>query len=114
MDQSDSLYTDFSVGFAGDHAAANCKLRTPRVGTSSRPKDRYHRTDFSVTTYADTFNLVSIGEQIDRAAELGLSEGTVRFLERARIALEKFVEENGNTNPAEAVDWEDVPVHRFK
>lgn len=108
----DCLYTGaVDVRYLGDEAGVVCTLATPRVTTSSCPKDSMNRTTFEVVTTTASFNLSSLNRQIDGAAELGNNEATVTFLKAARHSLEEFISENGRTNPYEAADW-DIPVRQ--
>lgn len=105
------MYKDFYVGYSGDFAAVTCQLVNPRVSESSCPNGEHRRKTFLVVTNSDLFNIESIGDRIDSARELGLSADTVDFLKKAQAALADFISQNGNTNPAEAVDWaEDAPI----
>ncbi len=99
------LYSAFQVEYLGDKAGVTCALITPTTSTSSRPKDKHHRETFSVVTTSHSFNRASLQQMIATMSD-GSDPVTLAFLEKARDALEDFIEQNGETNPHEAVDWE--------
>ncbi len=108
--EEQSLYKAFTVGYLGDYAGVTCHLAVPIIGTSSRPKDKWHRETFTVETSSHIFNRKSLVNRIREIEFDGRDITTLEFLKTAQTRLENFIDLNGETNPNEAIDWERIPA----
>lgn len=109
-----SKFSSYSVGYNGDHAAVTLQLTKPEISTSSKPKDKDHRETFEVVTVSKSFNQQGIVVAAKEALA-GKDYSTYINLLNAQSSLQHFINQNGNTNPYEAADWEttDQPALRM-
>lgn len=103
-DQVKGRYSSYKVGFLGDFAAVTFMLTTPKISESSTQVSKYQRRSFTVTTLSECFGQAALDQAIINETD----PHTLPMLEEAKKDLQSFIENNGKTNPNEAIDWEPV------